>query len=472
MAVIGNSFDLEKAINNQGYAYKCWFNYNKDGNTMRISNEEMNQVLEQWRGNLATWETNAERDVTEYRIELEGSLEWNESIDDGKAEAKKAAVNDETGWGGSVTNSKNKNIWNGCCAAVSAGSIASASNDSNYWIVTCPLVFAIGILYESTFPNRKEAKALEELKSIMETGNSNMQAASLQMEQADLEITALTTASEQDKATTEEQIAKKQELIKTAQQVYNAIVARVKAGEPISDSDKAKLQVCKAQIGALQDEIDALQASSIDFSTANAAAIENKKGVFDTHALTIAKEKGFTDYAASFDTQTKDSAWVQLGAQTANAVVGVHAAIRAGLCASKGTLLFGATAWAWAWMAMAIAGTAMSTNGAIEQGIIISNVGDEIDVRENAETAIDNTMVDYENKLSNLLAQGEFVNQGLDELNEFEQENVVLENVPTSSSENETGAEDSSEPVTTKSSSNPFANNDNTQNQKKNQFAQ
>lgn len=490
MAIIGNSFDLDKALQNQGYAYKCWFNYNKDGNTMRISEADIKALTETWSGKLATWEANAERDVTEYTIE--GSLEWNEAIDDGKAEAKEAATKDYTnkngktkeGWGGSVTNSKNRNVANGVAAGVTAvatgatvatgASVVSsaATPKGGCFVITCPLVLAVGILYEATFPNRKENIALKELKSLMETGQSNMQAASLQMEQADLEMTQLTTASEQDKQTTEEQIAQKQELIKTAQAVYNAIVARVKAGEPISATDKSKLQACKAQIGALQEEINALQLGSIEFSTANSEAIEAKKGEFDTHAQSIAKEKGITDYAASFDEATRTGAIVQIVAQTLNVASGTYAAIEAGIFAASGSWAFGATAWAWAFMAMATAGVGMSAHGVVEQHIIASDVEKEIDVREVTQENIETTTTDYENKLSNMLAQGEFVNQGLDELNEFEQENVVLENVPTSSSENETGAGDSSEPVTTKSSSNPFANNDNNQNNKKNLFAQ
>ena len=35
MVVIGNSFDLDRPIENQNYAYKCWCNYEKDGNTMK-----------------------------------------------------------------------------------------------------------------------------------------------------------------------------------------------------------------------------------------------------------------------------------------------------------------------------------------------------------------------------------------------------------------------------------------------------
>ena len=42
--------------------------------------------------------------------------------------------------------------------------------------------------------------------------------------------------------------------------------------------------------GALQEEINALQLASIEFSTANSEAIEAKKSEFDTHAQSIAKE--------------------------------------------------------------------------------------------------------------------------------------------------------------------------------------
>lgn len=490
MAIIGNAFDLEKALQSQGYAYKCWFNYNKDGNTMRISDADMKTLTDTWRSYLANWEANAERDVTEYSIE--GSLEWNEAIDDGKAEAKEAATKDYTnkngktkeGWGGSVTNSKNRNVANGVTAGVGAvGAIATTavsmsgvvgmtttisgvSNVPLGFVIAAPLELAIGVLYEATFPNRKENIALKELKSLMETGQSNMQAASLQMEQADLEMTQLTTASEQDKQTTEEQIAQKQELIKTAQAIYNAIVARVKSGESLSATDNSKLQACKAQIGALQEEINALQLGSIDFSTANSEAIEAKKGEFDTHAQSIAKEKGITEYAATFDEATNEGAKAQIAVHSLNFAASVLTTVQAAMFVSPFTL------FALAFVAMAAAGAGMSAHAIVEQSMILADTNKELETRGNTEDVITNTTTDYENKLSNMFAQGDIVNEGLGELNEFEQENVVLENVPTSSSENETGAGDSSEPVTTKSSFNPFANNDNNQNNKKNLFAQ
>lgn len=472
MAIIGNAFDLEKALQSQGYAYKCWFNYNKDGNTMRISDADMKTLTDTWRSYLANWEANAERDVTEYSIE--GSLEWNESIDDGKEEAKEVAVNDETKWDGNTKKSNDIRTANSAVATTSAvttaavaGSgtvVTTAANtgfNAGFWVITCPLVLAIGILYEATAQNsRNQNKALQELKSIMETGQSNMQATALQMEQADLEMTQLTTASEQDKQTTEEQIAAKQELIKIAQAAYNAIVARVKAGEPLSASDKAKLDACKAQIGALQEEINALQLGSIEFSSANAEAIEARKGEFDTHALNIAKEKGFTDYAASFDKQTRDGAIVQAAAQGLNVASGTYAAIEAGIFAASGSWLFGATAWAWAWMAMAIAGAGMSAHGVVEQSIIASDVNKEINVREDTEVLVDDSLVDYENKLRNVIAQGDFVNVGLAELNEFEQKEVTFENVPTTSSNDIEGNSKAS-------STNPFGDNQDDQDGKK-----
>ena len=534
MVVIGNSFDLDRAIENQNYAYKCWFNYEKDGNTMRISDADMKKVLEQWSGSKTKWEAKAEQDITEYSIE--GDYEWNSAYDDGKNDAKAEATKDtvkengktKKGWDGDAKKSIGMRHANyagatlstagaavsasgagvnalvapgtfgaqaitssaGAAAGAAANEVAAgytignlgqniaqqglASNQAmaettntlkdgakSAWVITCPLVLAVGILYEALAPNsRKQRDGLMNLKTLMETGQANMQAASLQMEQSNIEMTNLSTASENNKTKTEEEIAAKQELIKVAQAAYNAIVARVKSGEPLSSTDKTKLNACKGQISALQAEIDALQLASIEFSKVNSEAIASKKTEFDTHAQNIAKEKGTTDYAASFDEATRTGAIVQAVAQGLNVASGTYAAIEAGIFAASGSWLFGATAWAWAWMGMAIAGAGMSAHGVVEQSVIANQVGKEIDVREDAQVTIEETTVDYENKLSNMVAQQEFVDLGIAELSEFEQEEIQLATIPTeTSTKNEKKSN-------TNNSINPF--NDNEQDKKKN----
>ena len=474
MVVIGNSFDLDRAIENQNYAYKCWFNYEKDGNTMRISDADMKKVLDQWRGNMSNWEAKAEQDITEYSIE--GDYEWNSAYDEGMNDAKAEATKDtvkengktKKGWDGDTKKSKEMNTANAAVAGAGAVGTAtlSAVNPTIYtstqqagkpkakgWVITCPLVLAVGILYEALAPNsRKQRDALMNLKTLMETGQANMQAASLQMVESNEEMTRFSTESEENKRTTEEEIAAKQELIKVAQAAYNAIVARVKSGEPLSSTDKTKLNACKGQISALQAEIDALQLASIEFSTTKSEAIASKKAEFDTHAQNIAKEKGTTDYAASFDETTRTGAIVQAVAQGLNVVSGTYAAIEAGIFAASGSWLFGATAWAWAWMGMAIAGAGMSTHGVVEQSMIANQIGKEIDVRENTELTIEGTTADYENKLSNMVAQQEFVDTGIAQISEFKQEEIQLANIPLESS-----IQDDEKNPPPKKNNNPFA---------------
>ena len=466
MAVIGTSFDLDMAIKNQSYAYRCWYNYQKDGNTMCISEADMQKVIQQWSSNITNWEALAEQDVTEYSIE--DSEDWNLSYDEGSSAAKEEATKDivtkngktKEGWDGNVKKSKNKNIANGVAAgataaatagiAASSATIATAANtgmNAGFWVITCPLVLAVGILYEAMRPNRKENEALKNLKTLMETGQANLLATSAHLEETDLELTGLATASDENKRTTEEEIAAKQELIELAKAAYDAIVARVKAGEPLSPSDKSKLEACKAQIAALQVEIDELQLSSIEFSTANSEAIAAKKGEFDAQALNIAQTKGTTDYAASFDKTTRDVAIVQAVAQGLNVASGTYAAIQAGIFAASTSWLFGSGAWAWAWMAMAIAGAGMSAHGVVEQSIIANQINKELDVRENAEGTIETTTVDYENKLGNMLAQNSFVTEGIQQLESFEQTDVTLESTPTTPPEK-----------SSKKTNNPFVN--------------
>lgn len=83
-----------------------------------------------------------------------------------------------------------------------------------------------------------------------------------------------------------------------------------------------------------------------------------------------------------------------------------------------------------------------------------------MDVRKGAEGTIAETTEEYENKLTNFFAQQEFVDLGLAELSEFEQEEIQLATIPTeTSTKNEKKSN-------TNNSINPF--NDNEQDKKKN----
>ena len=66
---IQDSFNLSKATTSQAYAYKCWYNYNYGGNTMKISAKDMGELTQTWSGELKNWRATASNDENAYEID-------------------------------------------------------------------------------------------------------------------------------------------------------------------------------------------------------------------------------------------------------------------------------------------------------------------------------------------------------------------------------------------------------------------
>ena len=106
---IQDSFNLSKATTSQAYAYKCWYNYNYGGNTMKISSKDMGEITQTWNGELKNWRATASNDENAYEIE-EG--DYSTAKLSGKESAK-----DKTGYDGG----KGGMIANGVVDVVASG---------------------------------------------------------------------------------------------------------------------------------------------------------------------------------------------------------------------------------------------------------------------------------------------------------------------------------------------------------------
>lgn len=89
---IQDSFNITKATTSQSYAYKCWYNYNYGGNTMKISATDMSEITQTWNSQLSNWKTSAEKDVNKYEISDD---DFSGAINSGKSLGK-----EKTGYSG------------------------------------------------------------------------------------------------------------------------------------------------------------------------------------------------------------------------------------------------------------------------------------------------------------------------------------------------------------------------------------
>lgn len=92
---IQDSFNLNQAKNSQAYAYKCWYNYNYGGNTMKISSKDYGEITQSWKGELTNWRATASKDENAYEIPDD---DFSAAKRKGKDQAKsKAGASGKTG---------------------------------------------------------------------------------------------------------------------------------------------------------------------------------------------------------------------------------------------------------------------------------------------------------------------------------------------------------------------------------------
>ena len=307
---------------------------------------------------------------------------------------------------------------------ISNGKVKDKSNGS--WAITCPLSLATAILYTATKPNQKAVDALKNLKELESTrGQKQLREAQYKLDDITNDQMERSAAVEKDAESMEDEInaaieeaqdpikkemEAKQKLHDMALNMYNEILERQESGEELSDSDKALLKQCGAQIGVLEDEIGAL-AEQLAEVTADATEeateaandniadkmdeFANDNAKYDEQAEKMADTQAMTDLADSFDKSTKALCITESVMQGLNVATAVTGGIQAA------TASVGFNFYAWACVGMAAAAAGMSGKGVVDQIKMAHEVGKEMDVKNDTIKLNEQTNKVYENSLTN-----------------------------------------------------------------------
>ena len=409
---IQDSFNLSQATTSQAYAYKCWYNYNYGGNTMKISAKDMGELTQTWNGELANWRATASNDENAYEIE-----------DDDFSTAKnngKNAVKNDTGYDGGKGGMITRGVVDGVAAGVGAASSLgvnilgkaitgkaanamgsvfgekAAQNAVNKlgdgglaqkeqgatFIVAAPLALATGTAYVAKKPNKEQKEACDELQNSMQNAQASLYSAQEDMSEYGDAIVDLSDQAQAYNEDANSDIEDKKTEFDMYKASYDALMEKAKSGEPLSEDEKALLK----ELIPLMQELGIGIGETSDETTEAVGEIYDEMGTYqegyDNAASTMAEVEGVTDYAESFDDATRTMCYVEAGAQTLNAASGAKAALQAGKFASSGGLF---TSWAWAFAAMGAAGAAMSGVGATQQFQWAGEVGNEINARKDTQ---------------------------------------------------------------------------------------
>ena len=416
---IQDSFNLSKATTSQAYAYKCWYNYNYGGNTMKISSKDMGEITQTWNGELKNWRATASNDENAYEIE-----------DDDYSTAKlngKESAKDKTGYdggkGGMIANSvgdfalsvagavTGKIVGNavgrtlnsaGACVVNSGGQAAIQSSGKTVKlsdIATVVMASAVAAKYYIAKPNKEQKEACDELQNTMQDAKASLAAAQDDMTTAGDEIVDLSDEAQAYNEDANDEIEDKKTEYDMYKASYDALMEKVNSGESLTEDEKALMkelvpimQQLGVDIGDLSDE-----------TTDNVGEIYDEMGtyqdVYDNAASTMGEVEGVTDYAESFDGATRAMCYVEAGAQTVNG-------ISAGLAAAR---LAGKAFVGWAFAAIGAAAAASSGIAAKEQFDWAGKVGNEINARKETQDLNATTISMYDENIDAYAGQMEGV---------------------------------------------------------------
>ncbi len=413
MAIQG-TFNLTKAVDSQAYAYKCWYNYNYGNNTMGISASDIGVITQTWQGELENWQATAMDDENAYIIEDD---DFDSAKDSGKSNAQ-----DKTGYDGkngknivNVSTSAALAAGSGVAGTISAGGVVNAAKDVGGLVkkggigsfgktaagtkgsgaakasayVAAGLAIANVAKYFIARPNKEGKEACDALQDEMINADNALYAAQEEMAAAGEEVAALSDEAAVYNEDANEVVEETQGEYEFYKRTYDTLMAKVEAGEPLTEEEKTLLQEILPVMQELGIVIEETSEDTANSVTEVYDTMGEYQQNYDTAAETVGEVQGLTDYAESFDQTTRNSCYVEGASQSVNAVS----------AAVAGAQLMGMGFWNWALGIASIAAGVTSGVQAAEQFKWAGEIGTEIEMRKNTQDLNLNTNDIYDESI-------------------------------------------------------------------------
>lgn len=404
-------------INSEAACRKAYLNYHCYGNTMGITTKQMSEITARWESRLSSWQTTVSNDENQYEFDDSEFKDYKEQgkeaakeatgFDGKKGRAQARGISDAvTAAGGAVvsyglTNGALQGVsqgvgkavgktWGkvigqkasnkGAAKAMEKGTTIKDAKAS--WVIGAPLAAAQAAAYLAKKPNQDEKNACDDMQTELTNAQGALAAEQENLQSMGEEIIALSDEASKANEEANTEIEDKKTEYDMYKSTYEALKAKVESGQQLSDDEKELYKTAAAYMVAAGEDINNLTESTGETVNSLYSDMETYQEGYDYTAETMGEVEGQTDFAAGFDTATRDMCYVEGAAQSVNALSGYTSMVKAGKFAASGGLY---TAWAWAFAAMGAAGGAISTVGATEQFTWAGDVGKEIDIRKQTE---------------------------------------------------------------------------------------
>jgi hypothetical protein len=402
-------------IDSEASCRKAYLNYHCYNNTMGITTEEMAGITALWSDKLPSWQLSVDSDETEYDFD---DSEFETYKQNGKKATEDATGYERTGDKKDVNNTRAA----GDCLIAGTGQLASTVGQKvaskigekvvgkateegasetvkgtvkNFGtIIGCTLAFATGLAYTLKKPNKDEKKACDALQDVMTDNQGALEDAQGEMATMSGELIELTDEANEANEDANDKIKKAKTIYDMHKSSYLILKDKIDAGIALTESEKELYTQSVKNMSKTSANIT----STEEDASGTIGEIYDDMGTYqdgyDYAAETMGEVQGSTDYAESFDSQTRTLCIVEAAAQGLNATSGAIATYKATTAASAPGMW-----WMYAFAAMGAAGAIMSGLGTAEQIKWAGKVGDEIGMRKDTQDMNDATMEMYDEEI-------------------------------------------------------------------------
>jgi len=382
-------------IDSEDYCRKAYLNYHLYKNTMGLTSGEMGQICNKYSSEQRqAWINTATDDVNDYVID---DTKFENAKTAGKDAAKeKTGFDGDTNTGVKIAKNGSSIIMAGATALdggvkalknipniTKSGSLNGVEKMSKKAKVgayaEAIAAIAVAACYMIAKPNKEAVNAAKQMQETFtnETmGNLDAQAEVLcDTEDKIQESSDLATEANEQ---AQENIEEKKAEYDLYMESYMTILDKINKNEPLTDSEKALFEDLVKYLSTIGVDIDTIAEDTGDEVEDLYSDLEGFQADYDSVATEMANALGQTEFAASFDSTTKDLCVLEGVGQACNAVTG---AMAGGKLLVRGWLDWVAAAVG----AASIAAGIKSGFASVEQFKFADDVNAEIGVRKATE---------------------------------------------------------------------------------------
>ena len=412
-------------ISSEAECRKAYLNYHCYGNSMGISAEEMGKITQAWDSKLSSWQASVSSDENEYEFD---DSEYANYKSEGKNAAKDAAggYSGKTGgqWtravgdgvasaGGVFLNTVGSGIATNIAQRLGGKTLGTAmgkaankitekagegagdkATQNQAWIVAAPLALAIATAYMAKKPNKEAKEACDALQTEMTGAQATLEETQGEMETMAEEIIELSDKALTNNEDANDEIEDQKSEYDMYYQTFMTIQSKIESGEPLTQSEKDLYEAVIGYLNEIGISIEELSQETTDVVAELYEEMGTYQDGYDNAAETMGEIEGLTDYAASFDSVSRDQSYALACAMSANAAA---SGVLAGFLFADMNI-FTKTQSA---IMGGIATAAGVSNGlaAYQQFDWAGKIGQEIDLRKATQDLNSNTMDMYDEEI-------------------------------------------------------------------------